>query len=158
MQSIGQCFSLIYEVVTLQHRATELRTGLSVCHQVDPLVVQEHLPVLPSLTAGCIGLRTDTDTWLGSYEHATSLANEVLSSIQVITCLQLQPKEASTTHKPSWQGLKWYCFLQERNLKHPNGGPEASRISAAARRKLATLGTTLDNLADLLESPECASV
>ena len=50
------------------------------------------------------------------------------------------------------------CLVQERNLKHPNGGPEASRISAAARRKLATLGTSLDSLADLLESPECASV
>lgn len=74
------------------------------------------------------GLRTDTDTWLGSYEGATNLANEILSSIQ------------------------------ERNLKHPNGGPEASRISAAARRNLANLGTSLDHLADLLEFPQCATV
>jgi len=50
------------------------------------------------------------------------------------------------------------CQVQERNLKHPNGGPEASRISAAARRKLANLGSSLDQLADMLESPECASV
>ncbi|KAL3156501.1 hypothetical protein ABBQ38_000801 [Trebouxia sp. C0009 RCD-2024] len=74
------------------------------------------------------GLRSDTDKWLGSYEEATTLANDALGSIQ------------------------------ERNLKHANGGPEASRISAAVRRKLATLGTSLDKLADLLESPECSSV
>lgn len=74
------------------------------------------------------GLRSDTDKWLGSYEDATTLANDALGSIQ------------------------------ERNLKHANGGPEASRISAAVRRKLATLGTSLDKMADLLESPECASV
>ncbi|KAA6419644.1 MAG: Qc-snare Syn8 Syntaxin8-family, partial [Trebouxia sp. A1-2] len=47
--------------------------------------------------------------------------------------------------------------IQERNIKHPNGGPEASRISAAARRKLANLMTSLDQLADMLESPECIS-
>ncbi|DBB14281.1 TPA: hypothetical protein ACH3X3_001219 [Trebouxia sp. C0006] len=74
------------------------------------------------------GLRSDTDKWLGSYEDATNMANETLSSIQ------------------------------ERNIKHPNGGPEASRISAAARRKLANLMTLLDKLADMLESPECMSV
>ncbi|KAL3132216.1 hypothetical protein ABBQ32_008806 [Trebouxia sp. C0010 RCD-2024] len=74
------------------------------------------------------GLRSDTDKWLGSYEEATTLANDALGSIQ------------------------------ERNLKHANGGPEASRISAAVRRKLATLGTSLNKLADLLESPECSSV
>jgi len=74
------------------------------------------------------GLRSDTDKWLGSYEDATNMANETLSSIQ------------------------------ERNIKHPNGGPEASRISAAARRRLANLMTLLDKLADMLESPECMSV
>lgn len=45
--------------------------------------------------------------------------------------------------------------IQERNVKHPTGGPEASRMSAVARRKLASLGTLLDQLADMLESPEC---
>ncbi len=29
------------------------------------------------------GLRSDTDKWLGSYEDATNMANETLSSIQV---------------------------------------------------------------------------
>ncbi|DBA91861.1 TPA: hypothetical protein ACH3X1_015995 [Trebouxia sp. C0004] len=48
--------------------------------------------------------------------------------------------------------------IQERNIKQSNGGPEASRISAAARRKLANLATLLDRLADMLESPECISV
>lgn len=29
------------------------------------------------------GLRSDTDRWLGSYEDATTLANDALGSIQV---------------------------------------------------------------------------
>lgn len=29
------------------------------------------------------GLRSDTDKWLGSYEDATTLANDALGSIQV---------------------------------------------------------------------------
>lgn len=74
------------------------------------------------------GLRSDVDKWLGGYEDATALANDALSAIQ------------------------------ERNLKHPDGGPEASRDSVAARRKLATLGVSLDKLADILESAECALV
>jgi len=45
--------------------------------------------------------------------------------------------------------------LQERNVKYPGGGPEASRISAAARRKLGTLGTLIDNLRNVLESLQC---
>ena len=44
---------------------------------------------------------------------------------------------------------------QERNLKHPDGGPEASRITATARRKLGTLGSLLDGLRASLESPAC---
>lgn len=60
---------------------------------------------------------------------------------------------------PLQSGVDWLSgVLQERNLKHPNGGPEASRISAAARRNLANLGTSLDHLADLLEFPQCATV
>lgn len=48
----------------------------------------------------------------------------------------------------------WTCVLlcsQDRNAQHANGGAEASRLTAQARRKLATLGTTVENLADKLE-------
>lgn len=43
-------------------------------------------------------------------------------------------------------------------MNHPDGGPEASRITAAARRKLGTLGTTLDTLFKWLDSPEASSL
>lgn len=42
--------------------------------------------------------------------------------------------------------------VQERNLKFPEGGPEASRITASCRRKLGTLGSLLDSLRSTLES------
>ena len=45
---------------------------------------------------------------------------------------------------------------QERNMKYPNGGQEASRVTAAARRKLGSLGLELDNLRDMLDGPQCA--
>jgi SYP5 family syntaxin len=74
------------------------------------------------------GLRADTDAWWKDYEGAKEVADEILHSIQ------------------------------ERNLKHPKGGPDASRITAGARRKLGTLNTKLDGLADLLDSPQCEAV
>lgn len=36
------------------------------------------------------GLRSDTDRWLGSYEDATTLANDALGSIQVHPPFNLQ--------------------------------------------------------------------
>lgn len=42
-------------------------------------------------------------------------------------------------------------LLNERNLKT---GPEASRITAAARRKLGSLGSLLTELASRLETEE----
>ena len=41
-------------------------------------------------------------------------------------------------------------------MKYPNGGQEASRVTAAARRKLGSLGSALDNLRDMLDGPQCA--
>ena len=41
--------------------------------------------------------------------------------------------------------------VQDRNLRHPNGGAEASRITAQARRKLGALGSSLDQLRNILE-------
>jgi len=45
---------------------------------------------------------------------------------------------------------------QERNVKYPNGGQEASRVTAAARRKLGSLGSAVENLRELLNGPQCA--
>ncbi|PSC69786.1 Qc-snare Syn8 Syntaxin8-family [Micractinium conductrix] len=45
-------------------------------------------------------------------------------------------------------------LIQERNLKYPEGGPEASRITATCRRKLGTLGGLLDGLRTSLEGPQ----
>ena len=45
---------------------------------------------------------------------------------------------------------------QERNVKYPNGGQEASRVTAAARRKLGSLGSAVENLRELLDGPQCA--
>ncbi len=56
-----------------------------------------------------------------------------------------------TRAEPMW-------VLQERNLKYPEGGPEASRITATSRRKLGTLGSLLDGLRSSLESPEQAGL
>lgn len=52
------------------------------------------------------------------------------------------------------------CLLcwQDRNMNHPDGGPEASRMTASARRKLGTLGTSLDQLFRWLDSSEAASL
>jgi SYP5 family syntaxin len=47
---------------------------------------------------------------------------------------------------------------QERNANHPDGGPEASRATAAARRKLGTLGTSIDTLYRWLDSPDAAAL
>ncbi|KAK9868877.1 hypothetical protein WJX84_007675 [Apatococcus fuscideae] len=74
------------------------------------------------------GLRADTDTWLRDYEQAKQAANDVLA------------------------------MIQDRNTKHPNGGPEASRVTATARRKLGTLGTSLENLRESLETTSSADV
>jgi len=39
-------------------------------------------------------------------------------------------------------------------VQHSNGGAEASRLTAQARKKLASLGTTVEGLADKLEGLE----
>lgn len=48
--------------------------------------------------------------------------------------------------------------MQDRNLKFPEGGPEASRITATCRRKLGTLGALLDGLRTSLEGPALAAL
>lgn len=48
--------------------------------------------------------------------------------------------------------------LQERNLQYPDGGPDASRMTATARRKLSILGTQLEQLFKWLDSSEAAAL
>ncbi|KAL4427976.1 hypothetical protein ABPG75_002065 [Micractinium tetrahymenae] len=68
------------------------------------------------------------DQWLADYEAAQQTANETLQ------------------------------LIQERNLQFPEGGPEASRITATCRRKLGTLGGLLDGLRTSLEGPQLAGL
>ncbi|PNH01546.1 Syntaxin-52 [Tetrabaena socialis] len=73
------------------------------------------------------GFRLDTDGWTKEFEECKQLAQETLQ------------------------------LIQERNLRHPTGGPDASRLSAAARKKLGTLGVQLDRLLRWLDGSEAAS-
>lgn len=68
------------------------------------------------------------DQWLADYEAAQQTAKETLQ------------------------------LIQERNLQFPEGGPEASRITATCRRKLGTLGGLLDGLRTSLEGPQLAGL
>lgn len=68
------------------------------------------------------GLRLDTDAWHKDYEHAKQLAQDITG------------------------------LIQERNLKHPDGGPQGSRMTAAARRKISSLGSAIEALHELLGS------
>lgn len=42
--------------------------------------------------------------------------------------------------------------LQERNVKFPHGGQEASRVTAGARKKLGSLGALIDKMRGDIES------
>lgn len=74
------------------------------------------------------GFRLDTDAWLKDYDEAKTALQEV---VQVI---------------------------QDRNLNHPDGGPEASRQTATARRKLGSLGTEAERLLTWLDSAEAKTL
>ncbi|KAF6258200.1 Qc-snare protein, Syn8/Syntaxin8-family [Scenedesmus sp. NREL 46B-D3] len=74
------------------------------------------------------GFRLDTDAWLKQYEQCKDLTQEIVQ------------------------------LIQDRNMAHPDGGPEASRMTASARRKLGTLGTSLDTLFRWLDSPDAAAL
>ena len=101
------------------------------------------------------------EAWLADYEAAKQTAAETLQLIQV-------PPAAATACPASRLCLLWpalpdspvppHACLQERNLKFPEGGPEASRLTATARRKLGTLGSLLDGLRSSLEGPEQAGL
>ncbi|GBF90597.1 hypothetical protein Rsub_03169 [Raphidocelis subcapitata] len=74
------------------------------------------------------GFRMDTDSWTKEYETCRDLTQEIVQ------------------------------LIQDRNINHPDGGPEASRMTAAARRKLGTLGTSLETLLRWLDAPEAAAL
>lgn len=94
-----------------------------------------------------IGGLDDKDPWILEYEGAKSMADEIVASIQVYTHWNRAPV---TQRKPIYANPSPH--LQERNLKHPHGGPDASRITAAARRQLGMLGTGIGSLQARLEA------
>ena len=53
---------------------------------------------------------------------------------------------------------RFFVLVQERNSKYPNGGPESSRLTATARRRLGSLKSLIDTLQAQLESDACSSV
>jgi len=74
------------------------------------------------------GLRLDTDAWLKEFDNCKELTQDIVQ------------------------------LVQERNLNYPDGGPDASRMTAAARRKLGSLGTSLEQLFKWLDSPDAATL
>lgn len=45
---------------------------------------------------------------------------------------------------------------KERNLRYPSGGSQASHMTAQARRKLGSLGTSIGSLREMLNDPKVA--
>ncbi|KAF5835074.1 Qc-snare protein, Syn8/Syntaxin8-family [Dunaliella salina] len=75
------------------------------------------------------GFRVDTDSWLREFEEAKLLEQEVLQ------------------------------LIQERNSRNAGpGDPETSRKTATARRKIGTLGTLVEKLLRLLDSPDVSQL
>ena len=119
------------------------------------------------------------DAWVREYEDAKQLADDALAIIQArgggakgylmagLLCpsslgsqlflerpgqyrsgMVMNERRMQTAHLPA----------QERNLKHPHGGQEASRVTAVARRKLGSLATAIDGMRDALDSPAASSM
>jgi SYP5 family syntaxin len=116
------------------------------------------------------------DDWNASLAEAEELAQDTLNLVQVRRAgapsrraaraaprpaadLAAAPGAARSAPPPPLTSTPPAAFcLQERNIKHPGGGPEASRATAAARRKLGTLGSLLDALRASLESDALAAL
>lgn len=128
------------------------------------------------------------DQWLADYEAADHAAKETLRLIQARRQWRrrerlrrgiVHPCSLASCTKRPWEAAELYlhqplqlyapcclpakvCFPaswpQERNLQFPEGGPEASRITATCRRKLGTLGGLLDGLRTSLEEPQLAGL
>jgi hypothetical protein len=89
----------------------------------------------------------------GQYEVA------VVISPSLLGCVSAPPATAQYGRTSGERSnLEGPACLQERNVKHPDGGPEASRLTATARRKLGTLGSLVDGLRSSLEAPQYAGL
>lgn len=64
----------------------------------------------------------------------------------------------SGTDKVNNHILPVFVLVQERNSKYPDGGPESSRLTATARRRLGSLKSQIDTLQAQLESDACSAV
>ena len=118
---------------------------------------------------------SSSEVWLRDYETAKQLADDTLAMIQVsfsdLSCpsalrsndsvvvrmscslLALQLNVTTNVHFPNVPNQ-----FQERNVKFPQGGQEASRVTAAARKKLGSLGALIDNMRGAVESASSDSM
>lgn len=74
------------------------------------------------------GFRVDKEAWVKDYDGAKTLAQEIVQ------------------------------LIQDRNVNNSTGGPEASRKTATARRKIGTLGTEIDKLLSWLDTEDAAGL
>lgn len=106
------------------------------------------------------GAHLTPEAWLSEYDACKELVQEILQIIQVsnwqVAALALQATRAPLGSSP--RDLLLCLTLQERNLQYPDGGPDASRMTATARRKLSILGTQLEQLFKWLDSSEAAAL
>ncbi len=106
------------------------------------------------------GSRLDSDAFIKEFDEAKQLAQEILQLIQVRASLAcLWSKQGSSAHGDAG-GLQasrsspCVSWVQDRNVTNAGGGPEASRKTATARRKLGTLGTLIEKLLKTVDAPE----
>ena len=101
--------------------------------------------------------------WLKEYENTKQSANDILTLIQArskwagsrcsLTGSPLQmPGACIISCSQSDNADQPLVHPQDRNAQHANGGADASRLTAQARRNLALLGTAVETLADKLET------
>jgi SYP5 family syntaxin len=102
------------------------------------------------------GAHLTPEAWLSEYDACKELVQEILQIIQVSN----RPGAAGTAAVLNNRHRDMLLCLQpqERNLQYPDGGPDASRMTATARRKLSILGTQLEQLFKWLDSSEAAAL
>ena len=97
------------------------------------------------------GFREDTDPWVQDLGAAKQIAQEIVQLIQVG---YYRTRGIPITHHSE---IAHQSVAQERNVSHATG-PEASRKTAVARRKIGTLGTEVERLLKWLDSEEAGSL
>lgn len=105
------------------------------------------LHVVCSLTTYALQVHQDAGP---RFHFETCMAYFPLFSLCLWLFISRRCSDAAPKHA-SWP-------VQERNTSYPNGGPEASRMTATARRKTGTLGTQIDKLFQWLDSAESSGV